>query len=128
MRHVSEDAFRPPTSFLTPILTLQETIEMLNGCVCCTGKHTHFPSALKKNLQSGASCLDCKPLLTLPKKSYAIVLSAVRGDLIRVLTKLLRRKSRFDAILIETTGTWSMSLFHVPRTSFCTLETVCSYF
>lgn len=29
---------------------------------------------------------------------------SVRGDLIRILTKLLRRKKRFDAILIETTG------------------------
>ena len=30
--------------------------------------------------------------------------AAVRGDLIRVLNKLLKRKTRFDAILIETTG------------------------
>lgn len=29
---------------------------------------------------------------------------AVRGDLIRILQKLLKRKHRFDAILIETTG------------------------
>ncbi len=28
----------------------------------------------------------------------------MRGDLIRVLNKLLKRKTRFDAILIETTG------------------------
>ena len=28
----------------------------------------------------------------------------MRGDLIRILAKLLRRKNRFDAILIETTG------------------------
>jgi hypothetical protein len=28
----------------------------------------------------------------------------VRGDLIRILTKLLKRKNRFDHILIETTG------------------------
>ena len=28
----------------------------------------------------------------------------MRGDLIRTLTKLLRRKARFDAVLIETTG------------------------
>ena len=31
-------------------------------------------------------------------------LAAVRGDLIRVLGKLLKRKNKFDAILIETTG------------------------
>ena len=29
---------------------------------------------------------------------------AVRGDLIRILHKLLKRKHAFDAILIETTG------------------------
>lgn len=28
----------------------------------------------------------------------------VRGDLIRMLTKLLKRKKKFDAIIIETTG------------------------
>ena len=28
----------------------------------------------------------------------------VRGDLVRILTKLLRRKNKFDAVLIETTG------------------------
>ena len=28
----------------------------------------------------------------------------MRGDLIRILTKLLKRKNRFDHILIETTG------------------------
>ena len=32
------------------------------------------------------------------------VCCTVRGDLIRILTKLLKRKKRFDAILIETTG------------------------
>jgi hypothetical protein len=30
--------------------------------------------------------------------------STVRGDLIRILQKLLRRRTRFDAVLIETTG------------------------
>jgi hypothetical protein len=30
--------------------------------------------------------------------------AAVRGDLIRILNKLLKRKSKFDAIMIETTG------------------------
>lgn len=29
---------------------------------------------------------------------------SVRGDLVRILNKLLKRKDRFDAILIETTG------------------------
>jgi G3E family GTPase len=29
---------------------------------------------------------------------------ALRGDLVKVLNKLLKRKGRFDAILIETTG------------------------
>lgn len=29
---------------------------------------------------------------------------AVRGDLIRILNKLLKRKNKLDAILIETTG------------------------
>ena len=28
----------------------------------------------------------------------------MRGDLIRILNKLLKRRSRFDAIMIETTG------------------------
>eukprot|EP00878_Enallax_costatus_P005931 GHUV01006222.1.p1 GENE.GHUV01006222.1~~GHUV01006222.1.p1 ORF type:complete len:128 (+),score=29.13 GHUV01006222.1:147-530(+) len=28
----------------------------------------------------------------------------VRGDLIRILNKLLKRKNKFDAIMIETTG------------------------
>jgi G3E family GTPase len=37
------------------------------------------------------------PLLHLP-------CNAVRGDLIRILNKLLKRKSKFDAIMIETTG------------------------
>jgi G3E family GTPase len=32
------------------------------------------------------------------------VCCTVRGDLIRILSKLLKRKNRFDAILIETTG------------------------
>jgi G3E family GTPase len=31
-------------------------------------------------------------------------LCAVRGDLIRILNKLLKRKNRLDAIMIETTG------------------------
>ena len=30
--------------------------------------------------------------------------SAVRGDLVRILTKLLKGKTRYDGILIETTG------------------------
>ena len=29
---------------------------------------------------------------------------AVRGDLIRILGKLMKRKNKFDAIMIETTG------------------------
>eukprot|EP00882_Tetradesmus_deserticola_P030398 GHRQ01034121.1.p1 GENE.GHRQ01034121.1~~GHRQ01034121.1.p1 ORF type:complete len:293 (+),score=79.84 GHRQ01034121.1:272-1150(+) len=33
-----------------------------------------------------------------------LLLPSVRGDLIRILNKLLKRKSKFDAILIETTG------------------------
>lgn len=32
------------------------------------------------------------------------VCCTVRGDLIRILTKLMKRKNKFDAILIETTG------------------------
>jgi G3E family GTPase len=28
----------------------------------------------------------------------------VRGDLIRTISKLLKRRNRFDAIIIETTG------------------------
>jgi G3E family GTPase len=28
----------------------------------------------------------------------------VRGDLIRILNKLLKRRNKFDAIMIETTG------------------------
>ena len=28
----------------------------------------------------------------------------MRGDLVRILNRLLKRKTRFDAILIETTG------------------------
>ena len=32
------------------------------------------------------------------------VCCTVRGDLIRILTKLMKRKKKFDAILIETTG------------------------
>ena len=32
------------------------------------------------------------------------VCCTVRGDLIRILGRLIRRKTRFDAILIETTG------------------------
>jgi G3E family GTPase len=34
----------------------------------------------------------------------------VRGDLIRILHKLLKRKHAFDAILIETTG-WGRVVF-----------------
>jgi hypothetical protein len=34
----------------------------------------------------------------------AVCVLAVRGDLIRILNKLLKRKSKFDAIMIETTG------------------------
>jgi hypothetical protein len=34
----------------------------------------------------------------------AVCALAVRGDLIRILNKLLKRKSKFDAIMIETTG------------------------
>lgn len=30
--------------------------------------------------------------------------TAVRGDLIRILNKLLKRRNKFDAIMIETTG------------------------
>ena len=29
---------------------------------------------------------------------------AVRGDLIRILARLLKRKTKFDAVLVETTG------------------------
>ena len=32
------------------------------------------------------------------------VCCTVRGDLINILTKLSKRKSKFDAIIIETTG------------------------
>lgn len=35
---------------------------------------------------------------------FSPVLHVVRGDLIRILNKLLKRKEMFDAILIETTG------------------------
>ena len=40
------------------------------------------------NLQLNNGCICCK----------------VRGDLIRILSKLLKRKQKMDAILIETTG------------------------
>jgi len=33
-----------------------------------------------------------------------MICCTVRGDLVRILHKLLGRKDRFDAILIETTG------------------------
>lgn len=33
-----------------------------------------------------------------------VICCTVRGDLVRILHKLLSRKDRFDAILIETTG------------------------
>lgn len=34
----------------------------------------------------------------------AVVCCAVRGDLIRTINKLLKRRNKFDAIIIETTG------------------------
>src|SRR5271166_6935962 len=36
--------------------------------------------------------------------SNGCICCTVRGDLIRILTQLLKRRERFDAILIETTG------------------------
>ena len=36
--------------------------------------------------------------------SLASVCGAVRGDLVRILHKLLKRRSKFDYIIIETTG------------------------
>lgn len=43
------------------------------------------------------------------------MLLAVRGDLVRVLTKLLKERKAFDGIFIETTGV-------VPFTSFVQLS------
>ena len=36
--------------------------------------------------------------------SFILPCNPVRGDLIRILHRLLKRKNAFDAILIETTG------------------------
>jgi G3E family GTPase len=36
--------------------------------------------------------------------TVAVICAAVRGDLIRILTKLMKRKKKLDAILVETTG------------------------
>ena len=47
----------------------------------------------------------CRCRCCLPTTSAAATAAAaVRGDLIRILNKLLKRKNRFDHILIETTG------------------------
>lgn len=96
---------------------------MNNGCVCCTGlvpvprtsPGTCYPVP-------GRSLLPVLPdpllrllvmVATTPGKDLRRLcltdgpcsyLGAVRGDLIRILTKLLKRRNRLDAILIETTG------------------------
>ncbi len=36
--------------------------------------------------------------------AHRAVRCAVRGDLVRILTKLLKSKTKYDGILIETTG------------------------
>lgn len=48
------------------------------------------------------SCRTRPPPLPLPLQGC--ICCTVRGDLIRIMHKLLKRKNRFDAILIETTG------------------------
>ena len=38
------------------------------------------------------------------KESLSMTIISVRGDLIRILNKLIKRRNKFDAIMIETTG------------------------
>jgi len=83
--------------------TKEELYEMNNGCVCCTGeKQTVAFGFGSPNLYQQKT-----PPLKKLKNSDSVLCSApiaVRGDLIRILNRLLKRKSKLDAILIETTG------------------------
>jgi hypothetical protein len=67
--------------------TKEEIFEMNNGCICCTGR---------------LKLLCC--FRVIPTRAQRFWWYAVRGDLIRILSKLLKRKNKLDAIMIETTG------------------------
>lgn len=56
-------------------------------------------------LGCSSSCCNAIHAVTLGVSGlFYPVCVAVRGDLIRILNKLLKRKNKFDAIMIETTG------------------------
>lgn len=80
---------------------------MNNGCVCCSGV---LPSPcmivcmchkqdIDLNERALCSCSSNLMLLLAP-----LFCPAVRGDLIRILNKLAKRRNKFDHVLIETTG------------------------
>jgi hypothetical protein len=91
------------------IQTREQIFELNNGCVCCTGDWRVSPPL------AAPVCLHCAPPPSPPSNHATTNLRAahhttpqrtiaVRGDLIRTVSKLLKRRQRFDAIVIETTG------------------------
>lgn len=98
--------------------TKEEIFELNNGCVCCTGQHGLL-GAVQSPLLSNcwlsghifelhrAYCLPQSPQHLAPVLCcvcLAVHHPVVRGDLIRTVNKLLKRRNKFDAIIIETTG------------------------
>ncbi|EFN51669.1 hypothetical protein CHLNCDRAFT_49195 [Chlorella variabilis] len=66
-----------------------------------TGEHGKKIAVIEVGVDD-ALVLDTKEEIF--EMNNGCICCTVRGDLIRILTKLLKRKNRFDHILIETTG------------------------
>lgn len=73
-----------------PAAVRPQALRAAGGCPCARAQHA----------RASRSALAPLSLVRPPYHSSP----AVRGDLIRILNKLLKRRDRFDAILIETTG------------------------
>jgi hypothetical protein len=62
------------------------------------------PGDMPPSLSPAADSILHASLPPLPFSRPLQICCTVRGDLIRILNKLIKRKDKFDAILIETTG------------------------
>ena len=98
----------------------EEVFEMNNGCVCCTvrGDLIRIIEGLMRRkgkfdaiIVETTGLADPAPVAQtffvdeeVFEMNNGCICCTVRGDLIRIIEGLMRRKGKFDAIIVETTG------------------------